>query len=155
MGTEHRQITNLQPAFSAFYQHNNLHHIVFACAWLYCNPLYANILASLMSYQTHQDIMFLIHSIINYLEEIFLAAIANVPTTATLRAAMITANMPEINATDQLSIGEAAAVLGVHRNTMRRYTEQGLIKCRFRRATKRRFYLGADILRFWKSYCLK
>ena len=45
---------------------------------------------------------------------------------------MITANMPEINATDQLSIGEAAAVLGVHRNTMRRYTEQGLIKRRFR-----------------------
>lgn len=67
---------------------------------------------------------------------------------------MITANMPEINATDQLSIGEAAAVLGVHRNTMRRYTEQGLIKCRFRRVTKRRFYLGADILRFWKSYCI-
>ena len=67
---------------------------------------------------------------------------------------MITANMPEINATDQLSIGEAAAVLGVHRNTMRRYTEQGLIKCRFRRATKRRFYTGADILRFWKSYCI-
>ena len=59
---------------------------------------------------------------------------------------MITANMPEIKATDQLSIGEAAAVLGVHRNTMRRYTEQGLIKCRF--------FLGADILRFWKSYCL-
>ena len=67
---------------------------------------------------------------------------------------MITANMPEIKATDQLSIGEAAAVLGVHRNTMRRYTEQGLIKCRFRRVTKRRFFLGADIRRCWKSYCL-
>ena len=62
----------------------------------------------------------------------------------------MTATMPPINDTDQLSVTQAAAVLGIHRSTLHRHTEEGLIKCGFRRSTGRRFYLGREIKRYWK-----
>lgn len=47
---------------------------------------------------------------------------------------MITSTEPNVSATGRYSIGETCAALGIHRNTLCRYTEQGLIKCGFRRA---------------------
>lgn len=64
---------------------------------------------------------------------------------------MITSKEPDVSATGRYSIGETCAALGIHRNTLCRYTEQGLIKCGFRRATARKFYLGQEILRFWRA----
>lgn len=62
----------------------------------------------------------------------------------------MTATMPTINDTDQLSISQAAQVLGIHRNTLRKHTDEGLIRCGFRRNTGRRYYLGREIKRYWK-----
>lgn len=64
---------------------------------------------------------------------------------------MITAIEPNVSATGRYSVGETSAALGIHRNSLRRYTEQGLIKCGFRRPTARKFYLGSEIIKFWKA----
>ena len=63
----------------------------------------------------------------------------------------MTAIEPNINATGRYSIGEASALLGMHRNTLRKYTEQGHIKCGYRKATARKFYLGSELLRLWRT----
>lgn len=64
---------------------------------------------------------------------------------------MITTTEPRINPNGRYSIGEASAILGINRNTLRRYTNMGVIKCGFRRPTARKFYLGSELLRFWKA----
>jgi len=59
---------------------------------------------------------------------------------------------PCIPPTARYSIGEAAKILGVHRNTLRRYTNTGQmgIDCHFR-TNGRKFYTGLDIVRFWRA----
>jgi predicted site-specific integrase-resolvase len=64
---------------------------------------------------------------------------------------MITAEEPNVTATGRYSVKETSAVLGIHRNSLRKYTEQGLIKCGFRRQTARKFYLGSEIMKFWRA----
>lgn len=64
---------------------------------------------------------------------------------------MITAIEPKVSATGRYSVTEAASALGIHRNSLRKYTEQGAIKCGFRRPTARKFYLGSEIIKFWKA----
>lgn len=41
---------------------------------------------------------------------------------------MITAILPEVNATGRYGISETSKALGIHRNTLRKYTDSGLIK---------------------------
>lgn len=59
----------------------------------------------------------------------------------------------ELHVTDsgRYPVCETARILGIHRNTLRRYTERGLIKCGIRRGTNQRFYLGSEIRRFWSA----
>lgn len=64
---------------------------------------------------------------------------------------MITAIEPKVNANGRYSVTQASEALGIHRNTLRNYTEQGLIKCGFRRESFRKFYEGKEIIRFWKA----
>lgn len=64
---------------------------------------------------------------------------------------MITAIEPKVEAAGRYSVAQASKALGIHRNTLRNYTEQGLIKCGFRRQTARKFYLGSEILKFWRA----
>ena len=64
---------------------------------------------------------------------------------------MITSEEPKVSPTGRYSIGQASAVLGIHRNTLFRYTEQGFIRCGYRRNTLKKFYSGSEIIRFWKS----
>ena len=64
---------------------------------------------------------------------------------------MITAIEPQVAVEGRYSICQAAAALGIHRNTLLKYTEAGLIKCGFRRESARKFYLGSEIVRFWKA----
>lgn len=63
----------------------------------------------------------------------------------------MTSTMPIINETDQFSVTQAAHILGIHRSTLHRHTEEGLIKCGFRRNTGRRFYTGKELLKYWKT----
>lgn len=58
---------------------------------------------------------------------------------------------PRIPNDARLPIGKAAEVLELNRCTIRRKTEEGLIKCGFRKGTARRFYLGSELKRFWRA----
>lgn len=64
---------------------------------------------------------------------------------------MITSNEPEVNETGRYSVMQTCELLGIHRNTLRYYTTNGIIKCGFRKGNSRKFYLGREIMRFWKS----
>ncbi len=63
---------------------------------------------------------------------------------------MITSDL-HVSDTGRYSVTETAGILGIHRNTLRRYTDRGLIRCGFRRGTGRKFYLGSEIRRFWSA----
>jgi len=60
---------------------------------------------------------------------------------------------PQIPANARYSIEQAAEILGIHRNTLRRYTNTGPtgIKCQFRKSNGRKFYTGLEIVRFWRA----
>ena len=60
---------------------------------------------------------------------------------------------PRVSASGRYPIGQAAQILGVHRNTLRRYNDQGLIKSGNRRFGRmEKFFLGSEILRFWRAH---
>ncbi len=63
----------------------------------------------------------------------------------------MTALAPNVSECGRYSISQASKALAIHRNTLREYTVQGLIKCGFRRESGRRFYEGREILRFWNA----
>lgn len=65
----------------------------------------------------------------------------------------MTAQEPQVMSTARYSIGQTCELLGIHRDTLRQYTDrQKIIKCGYRTIGNRRvkFYLGSEILRFWK-----
>lgn len=64
---------------------------------------------------------------------------------------MMTRNEPNIADTARLGICDAAKVLGVHRTTLARWTEQGLVKCGIRRTNGRIFYTGRALISLWRS----
>lgn len=64
---------------------------------------------------------------------------------------MIVATEPRVVNNGRYSVTETSKVLGIHRNSLRKYTEQGFIKCGFRKHTARKFYLGSEILKFWRA----
>ena len=65
---------------------------------------------------------------------------------------MITSIEPQVSLSGRYPAGEAAQLLGIHRNTLKKYTDAGAIKCGFRRESGRKFYAGSEILRFWEAY---
>ena len=64
---------------------------------------------------------------------------------------MITAIEPKVDEAGRYSVMETCAALGIHRNSLRKYTEQGLIRCGFRKLTARKFYSGREILKIWRA----
>ena len=49
------------------------------------------------------------------------------------------------------TIGEASEMLGIHRNTLRRYTKQNKIKARIRMADGKTLYRGRDMEKLVKT----
>lgn len=64
---------------------------------------------------------------------------------------MIASTEPKVAPTGRYSIKETCQVLGICRNTLLYYTNAGMIKCGFRRHTRRKFYTGVEILKFWRA----
>lgn len=58
---------------------------------------------------------------------------------------------PNVALTGRYSIGDIAKLLDVHRNTVHRWLNAGLMKAGIRRANNRLFVEGKEIIRFWKS----
>lgn len=63
---------------------------------------------------------------------------------------MMTAIEPQVSASGRYSIGQVCSLLDIHRNTLRKKTNSGKIKCGFRE-DGRKFYLGREIIRFWRA----
>lgn len=68
----------------------------------------------------------------------------------------MTTTEPIIADTARLNASQTARLLDMSRDTLRKYTDEGLIKCGHRRlvsktATPRRFYVGHEIKRFWRA----
>lgn len=58
---------------------------------------------------------------------------------------------PNVQPAGRYTITETCALLGIHRNTLRRYTADGLIRCNMHKTTFSKFYTGLEILRFWNQ----
>ena len=58
---------------------------------------------------------------------------------------------PKVTPFGRYNVEETCRLLGIHRHTLRRYTNLGRISYGIRRSTARKFYLGSEILRFWKA----
>ena len=63
----------------------------------------------------------------------------------------MTTEIPAVNMTGRYNVTQTCAALGIHKKTLNRYTMAGLINCGFRKHTFRKFYLGSEIIRFWKA----
>jgi len=63
----------------------------------------------------------------------------------------MTSTEPIVAVTGRYSVKDASIILGIDRKTLWRHTTEGQIKSGFRRANRRRFYTGSEILRYWKA----
>lgn len=67
----------------------------------------------------------------------------------------MTAEKPNISSDGRYSIRETCEILGIHRDTLYRYTHVTCeIKCGIvmRGGKSRKFYFGREILRFWNKH---
>jgi DNA-binding transcriptional MerR regulator len=65
----------------------------------------------------------------------------------------MTVSEPTIADSARLNSSQAARILEMSRETLRKYTDEGLIRCGYRRLgsqSRRRFYSGREIKRFWR-----
>lgn len=63
----------------------------------------------------------------------------------------MTEHEPIVKPNSRYSIEETCRHLGIHRNTLLKYTKLGRIRYGVRTVTLRKFYTGSEILRFWKA----
>lgn len=63
---------------------------------------------------------------------------------------MMTATEPMVSDQGRYTSTQACAVLGIHRNTLRRYWQQGKIKATFRKADGRKLFSGTEIKKLWR-----
>ncbi len=64
---------------------------------------------------------------------------------------MITSERPNVSENGRYTISETCKLLGICRDSLRKYTNEGLIRCGFRQCYNHKFYLGRDILIFWDN----
>ena len=57
---------------------------------------------------------------------------------------------PQVADNARIPIGKAAGLLGISRETLRVHSDNGLIRCHFNQATKRRYYTGRELKRYWR-----
>ena len=65
----------------------------------------------------------------------------------------MTSDKPNVKAESRYSISKTCELLGIHRNTLRRWTDEGKIKCKYRSSTMRKFYTGYEITKIWERTC--
>lgn len=63
----------------------------------------------------------------------------------------MTTTKPNVNLNDRLELRDAAKALSVSGSTLLRYTHEGKIRAGIKRSNNRRFWTGADIIKFWMS----
>lgn len=56
---------------------------------------------------------------------------------------------PQVHPNSRYTVTETCKLLGIHRNSLRKYTDEGRIKSGVRKSTAKKFYLGSEIINFW------
>lgn len=64
---------------------------------------------------------------------------------------MITSENPKIKAQSRYTLSQAAKVMGVHRNTVARWIETGLISSERGQRSRRRFIMGSELRKLWRN----
>lgn len=64
----------------------------------------------------------------------------------------MTTTAPQVQMDGRYPIADVCRHLGIHRHTLRKYTEEGRIQHHYRKDGKHIFYLGKDIIKFWRTY---
>lgn len=60
----------------------------------------------------------------------------------------MTQEQPKVNLTGHYNVNDTCNALQIHRSTLLRYVEQGLIKPYYHK-TGKKYYTGSEIMRFW------
>lgn len=63
----------------------------------------------------------------------------------------MTNTVPKINPDARLELREAAAILNVDRSSILRWTTIGRLRCGIKKSNGRKYWTGAELIRFWKS----
>lgn len=63
----------------------------------------------------------------------------------------MTPTEPEVVDSGRYSITEVGRHLKMDFKTVQKYTNEGALRCGTHKATKKKFYTGADIKKFWKA----
>jgi len=64
----------------------------------------------------------------------------------------MTNTIPEVNPNARMELREAAEALGVDKSTIQRWTDDGRLKLGgIKQANNRKYWLGSELIRFWKS----
>lgn len=58
---------------------------------------------------------------------------------------------PTVQPNSRYTVTKTCKLLGIHRNSLRKYTQTGRIKAGVRKSTARKFYLGSEIINFWNK----
>lgn len=61
------------------------------------------------------------------------------------------ATKPKVETNGRYELQAASNALGVNKTTLLRYTHEGKIKAGIKRSNKRRYWTGAEIIRFWMA----
>lgn len=64
---------------------------------------------------------------------------------------MIVSTRPVVDSDGRYNVTQTCAILGIHRNSLHKYTLAGLISCINNEICARKLYLGSEILRFWMA----
>lgn len=58
---------------------------------------------------------------------------------------------PNVALDGRYTVTQTYKLLGISRSTLHNHTKAGRIKFRLRRNSKRYFYTGAEIIRYWRT----
>lgn len=59
--------------------------------------------------------------------------------------------IPKVALDGRYELRQASKLLGVSSSTLLRYTHRGYLRTGIRKYNKRHFWLGAELVRFWKE----
>ena len=62
---------------------------------------------------------------------------------------MMNPERPSVTLDGRYTVMQTCRALGIHRGTLARYVERGIIKPHYRRVDRRKVYTGRDIIRLW------
>lgn len=63
---------------------------------------------------------------------------------------MMNTQEPAVTLTGRYNVKETCKALGISPNTLKKYTQSLAIRVNVRKSTGRKYYIGKDIIAFWR-----